>query len=48
VPLAAAGGVLAPWLAGLQFSSPSGIGFLTLAGFSMLDGLVLVDATRKR
>ncbi len=47
VPLAAVGGVLALWLRGLSFSVPAGVGFITLAGVSVLDSLVLVAAIRQ-
>jgi cobalt-zinc-cadmium resistance protein CzcA len=46
IPLTAIGGVVALWLRGLSFSVPAGIGFVTLAGMAVLDGLVLVAAIR--
>jgi cobalt-zinc-cadmium resistance protein CzcA len=47
VPLAAIGGVLALWLRGMNFSVSAGVGFITLSGVAVLDGLVLVSAIRQ-
>lgn len=48
VPLALIGGVLALWLSGTYLSVPSSIGFITLFGVAVLNGVVLVDAINKR
>jgi cobalt-zinc-cadmium resistance protein CzcA len=47
VPLGAVGGVLALWLRGLNFSISAGVGFIALSGVAVLDGLVMVAATRQ-
>jgi cobalt-zinc-cadmium resistance protein CzcA len=41
------GGVLGLWLRGMPFSISAGVGFVVLAGCSMLDGLVLVSTIRR-
>jgi cobalt-zinc-cadmium resistance protein CzcA len=48
VPFAASGGIVALWARGLDFSISAGVGFIALAGVSVLDGLVLVTAIRDR
>lgn len=48
VPLALIGGVLALWLSGTYLSVPSAIGFITLFGVAILNGVVLVDAINQR
>lgn len=48
LPFAAIGGVWALYLRGLDFSISAGVGFIALAGVSVLDGLVLVSAIRDR
>src|SRR5690606_7913455 len=45
---ARAGGVLGLWVMGLPFTISAGIGFVVLAGVSMLDGLLLVSYIRDR
>jgi len=42
------GGVLGLWVMGLPFTISAGVGFVVLAGASMLEGLVLVSAIRDR
>ncbi len=46
VPFAAIGGILALYLRGLDFSISAGVGFICLSGVAVLDGLVLITATR--
>ncbi|BCV56531.1 efflux RND transporter permease subunit [Shewanella algae] len=48
VPLALIGGVLALWLSGTYLSVPSSIGFITLFGVAVLNGVVLVDSINQR
>jgi cobalt-zinc-cadmium resistance protein CzcA len=48
VLFARVGGVLGPWLRGMPFTISAGIGFVALAGASMLEGLVLVSYIRDR
>ncbi|WP_417349908.1 efflux RND transporter permease subunit [Ferrimonas sp.] len=48
VPLALIGGVLALYLSGTYLSVPSSIGFITLFGVAVLNGVVLVDAINQR
>ncbi|HEY2105309.1 MAG TPA: efflux RND transporter permease subunit [Candidatus Binataceae bacterium] len=43
VLLGASGGILALWLRGLTFSITAGVGFITLFGVSVLNGVVLVS-----
>lgn len=43
VPIAATGGILALWLAGLPFSISAGVGFIALFGIAVLNGVVLVN-----
>ncbi len=47
VPLAAVGGVAALWLRDLPFSVSAAIGFVALAGVSVLADMVLVSTIRK-
>ncbi len=42
------GGVLGLWFMGLPFTISAGVGFIALAGASMLEGLVLVSGIRDR
>ncbi len=42
VPLALAGGVYGLWFRGLPLTMPAAIGFITLAGLSILNGMVLM------
>ncbi|QEH34826.1 Cobalt-zinc-cadmium resistance protein CzcA [Aquisphaera giovannonii] len=48
VLFARVGGVLGLWLRGLPFTISAGVGFVALAGASMLEGLVLVSYIRDR
>ncbi len=48
VPLALIGGVMSLWLTGTYLSVPSSIGFITLFGVAVLNGVVLVDAINQR
>lgn len=43
IPLAAVGGVLALWLRDMPFSISAGIGFITLFGVAVLNGIVLIS-----
>jgi cobalt-zinc-cadmium resistance protein CzcA len=45
VPLALVGGVLGLWIRGLPFSISAGVGFIALAGISVLNGVVLVSTS---
>ncbi len=45
---ARAGGVLGLWIMGLPFTISAGVGFVALAGASMLEGLVLVSYIRDK
>ena len=47
IPFAAVGGVFALSLRGMPFSISAGVGFLTLFGVAVLNGLVLISAIRK-
>lgn len=42
IPFAAAGGVLALWVSGLNFSISAGIGFISLFGVSVMNGILLM------
>jgi cobalt-zinc-cadmium resistance protein CzcA len=46
VPFAGVGGLLALWLRGLPFSISAGVGFIALAGVSVLNSMVLVTFIR--
>jgi cobalt-zinc-cadmium resistance protein CzcA len=48
VLFARVGGVLGLWVGGLPFTITAGVGFIALAGASMLEGLILVSAIRDR
>src|SRR5262245_55848479 len=48
VLFARVGGVLGLWLRGMPFTISAGVGFVALAGASMLEGLVLVSYIRDR
>ncbi len=48
VLFARVGGVFGLWIRGLPFTISAGVGFVALAGASMLEGLVLVSAIRDR
>ncbi|MGA2262840.1 MAG: CusA/CzcA family heavy metal efflux RND transporter, partial [Acidobacteriota bacterium] len=43
LPFALMGGVLALWLSGMYLSVPASVGFITLLGVAVLNGLVLVS-----
>lgn len=47
IPFAAVGGIFALALRGLPFSISAGVGFLTLFGVAVLNGLVLMSAVTK-
>src|SRR6185295_17700104 len=42
VPLAVTGGVFALWLRGMPFSISAAVGFITLSGVAVLNGLVMI------
>ena len=48
VLFARVGGVVGLWVMGLPFTISAGVGFVALAGASMLEGLILVSAIRDR
>ncbi|MFV7785204.1 efflux RND transporter permease subunit [Shewanella marisflavi] len=48
VPLALIGGVVALYVSGTYLSVPSSIGFITLFGVAVLNGVVLVDSINQR
>ncbi|MEY1662307.1 efflux RND transporter permease subunit [Isoalcanivorax beigongshangi] len=48
VPLATVGGVLALWLSGQYLSVPSAVGFITLFGVAVLNGVVMVESINQR
>ncbi|WP_028765561.1 efflux RND transporter permease subunit [Shewanella fidelis] len=48
VPLALIGGVVALFVSGTYLSVPSSIGFITLFGVAVLNGVVLVDSINQR
>ena len=48
VPLALIGGVIALYITGTYLSVPSSIGFITLFGVAVLNGVVLVDSINQR
>jgi cobalt-zinc-cadmium resistance protein CzcA len=48
VLFARVGGAFGLWIMGLPFTISAGVGFVALAGASMLEGLVLVSAIRDR
>lgn len=43
VPLSAIGGIFALWLRDMPFSISAGVGFITLFGVAMLNGIVLIS-----
>ncbi len=47
-PFAAFGGVVALWMRGMPFTISAAIGFVAVAGVSMLNGLVLVSTIRRK
>jgi len=42
IPFAVAGGVLALWVSGLNFSVSAAIGFVSLFGVSVMDGILMI------
>ncbi len=48
VPLALVGGIIALYLSGLYLSVPGSIGFITLLGVAVLNGVVMVSAINNR
>lgn len=46
VPFACVGGILALWVRGMPISISAAVGFITLAGVSVLNSMVLVSAIR--
>jgi heavy metal efflux system protein len=48
VPLALTGGVISLWLRDIPLSITAGVGFITLSGFAVLTGVVMVSAIRDR
>jgi heavy metal efflux system protein len=48
VPLALIGGIVTLYVSGTYLSVPSAIGFITLFGVAVLNGVVLVDAINRR
>jgi cobalt-zinc-cadmium resistance protein CzcA len=44
IPFAAAGGVLALWITGLNFSISAAIGFVSLLGISVMDGILMLTS----
>jgi cobalt-zinc-cadmium resistance protein CzcA len=47
IPFAAAGGVLALWVTGEEFSVSAAIGFISLAGVAVMDGIVNITYFRE-
>lgn len=48
VPLAVVGGVLSLWLSGQYLSVPGSVGFITLFGVAVLNGVVMVESINQR
>ncbi|MCK7544793.1 MULTISPECIES: efflux RND transporter permease subunit [Marinobacter] len=48
VPLALIGGVVSLWITGQYLSVPSSIGFITLFGLAVLNGVVMISAINQR
>ncbi len=48
LPLAMIGGIFALWISGQYLSVPSSIGFITLFGVAVLNGVVMVEAINLR
>ena len=46
IPFAAVGGVFALWARGMPFSVSAAVGFIALGGIAVLNGQILVSATR--
>lgn len=47
-PFAAFGGIVALWVRDMPFTISAGVGFVAVAGISMLNGLVLVSTIRRK
>jgi cobalt-zinc-cadmium resistance protein CzcA len=47
IPFAVCGGILALFLAGLHFSISAAVGFISLFGVTVMDGILLVSATNR-
>ncbi|MBL9007230.1 MAG: efflux RND transporter permease subunit [Myxococcales bacterium] len=47
IPFAVSGGIVALWLRGIPFSISAGVGFISLFGVAVLNGLVLVSFSRE-
>ena len=43
VPMSIVGGIIALWLAGLNFSVPAAIGFLALFGITVMEGIIMLS-----
>ncbi|WP_411021254.1 efflux RND transporter permease subunit, partial [Salmonella sp. ZJJH19_0069] len=48
VPLAVIGGVVALYVSGQYLSVPSSVGFITLFGVAVLNGVVMVESINNR
>jgi len=48
VPLAVIGGVFSLWISGQYLSVPSSVGFITLFGVAVLNGVVMVESINQR
>jgi cobalt-zinc-cadmium resistance protein CzcA len=48
VPLAVIGGVFSLWISGQYLSVPSSVGFVTLFGVAVLNGVVMVESINQR
>ena len=48
VPLAMIGGVFSLWISGQYLSVPSSVGFITLFGVAVLNGVVMVESINQR
>jgi cobalt-zinc-cadmium resistance protein CzcA len=48
VPLAVIGGVFSLWISGQYLSVPSSVGFITLFGVAVLNGVVMVESINHR
>lgn len=48
VPLAVIGGIFSLWISGQYLSVPSSVGFITLFGVAVLNGVVMVESINQR
>ncbi len=48
MPLAVIGGVFSLWISGQYLSVPSSVGFITLFGVAVLNGVVMVESINQR